>query len=301
MRILFGSDVFDYRIVDSGYEAEYEEAAQLGMKVELLSLELLLEGHAMKSVKRIQPAEEPEIIIYRGWMMKPESYEALYNELKKKNLLLINSPFEYSNGHYFPRSYEMIKDATPISYWMDVEALSTDYAPVHEMLKKFGQKPIIIKDYVKSRKHEWEEACYIPDASDKLQVEYVLNNFVERQGSDINGGVVFREYIELEQLSKHPLSGMPLSNEYRLFFLNHELLASAEYWDEASYHNVKPNLEPFIAISKRISSTFFTMDIAKTVEGNWVIIEIGDGQVSGLPEEMDRNQFYKNLKERMES
>lgn len=34
------------------------------------------------------------------------------------------------------------------------------------ILHEFGDRPVIIKDYVKSRKHEWLGACFIPDASD---------------------------------------------------------------------------------------------------------------------------------------
>nr|WP_237691075.1 ATP-grasp domain-containing protein [Paenibacillus caui] len=86
-------------------------------------------------------------------------------------------------------------------------------------MRIFKNKPVIVKDYVKSRKHEWEEACYIPDASDKQRVEMVLRNFIDRQGSELNGGIEIREFVSLEHLTKHPKSGMPLSNEYRLFFL----------------------------------------------------------------------------------
>jgi len=34
------------------------------------------------------------------------------------------------------------------------------------------------------------------------------------------------------------------------------------------------------------------MDVAKTKNGEWIIIELGDGQVAGLPDKADRLQFY---------
>ncbi|WP_420852162.1 ATP-grasp domain-containing protein [Paenibacillus hamazuiensis] len=37
------------------------------------------------------------------------------------------------------------------------------------------------------------------------------------------------------------------------------------------------------------------MDIAKTTSGEWTVIEIGDGQVSGLPSHADAEQFYKSI------
>jgi hypothetical protein len=37
------------------------------------------------------------------------------------------------------------------------------------------------------------------------------------------------------------------------------------------------------------------MDIAKTQSGEWIVIELNDGQMSGLSEN-DPNVLYKNLK-----
>ncbi|MFC0393516.1 ATP-grasp domain-containing protein [Paenibacillus mendelii] len=89
------------------------------------------------------------------------------------------------------------------------------------------------------------------------------------------------------------------SNEFRLFFLNHELLTSTEYWDEASYQQEQPSLNPFIELAQGIKSRFFTMDIAKTAGGDWVVIEVGDGQVSGLPIHTNIEQFYRSIKNHM--
>ena len=37
------------------------------------------------------------------------------------------------------------------------------------------------------------------------------------------------------------------------------------------------------------------MDIAKKKNGEWIIMELGDAQVAGLPESVDCDQFYKKL------
>ena len=37
--------------------------------------------------------------------------------------------------------------------------------------------------------------------------------------------------------------------------------------------------------------------IAKKENGEWIIMELGDGQVSGLPDNADTDIFYYNLKE----
>ena len=40
------------------------------------------------------------------------------------------------------------------------------------------------------------------------------------------------------------------------------------------------------------------MDIARTAKGEFIIIELGDGQVAGIPENMDKDIIYRSIKER---
>ncbi|WP_341278762.1 ATP-grasp domain-containing protein [Paenibacillus sp. FSL H8-0537] len=138
---------------------------------------------------------------------------------------------------------------------------------VLDAVEVFGQGPIILKDYVKSRKHDWNEACYIPDASNTKKLLKVVKKFVELQGDELNEGLVFKEFVNLEFLSYHPQSGAPLSKEFRIFFLEGKPLITMEYWDEGIYDENKPDLAPFIEIAKKINSHFFTMDIAKVENG----------------------------------
>ena len=41
------------------------------------------------------------------------------------------------------------------------------------------------------------------------------------------------------------------------------------------------------------TSNFLTMDVAQKKDGNWIIMELGDGQVSGLPDNADKVFFIK--------
>jgi hypothetical protein len=130
--------------------------------------------------------------------LKPKNYENLYNRLQKKNIILINNPVAYKNGHWLPNSYDKIKDCTPYSNWIHIENLKNDFDQIYRNLSEFGNKPIIIKDYVKSRKHEWNESFFTPDASDRNHATIVIKNFIDRQGEHINEGIVFREFVNLD-------------------------------------------------------------------------------------------------------
>jgi hypothetical protein len=48
-------------------------------------------------------------------------------------------------------------------------------------------------------------------------------------------------------------------------------------------------------VAPRIESRFFTMDVARRTDGQWIIMELGDAQVAGLPERLDPNRFYEAL------
>ena len=43
----------------------------------------------------------------------------------------------------------------------------------------------------------------------------------------------------------------------------------------------------FIEVARQIQSRFFTMDIAQRSDGEWMIVELGDAQVAGLPRETE--------------
>lgn len=298
MKILFCSDPFDKTKVDENYAREYKSAKEQGLETALLHIEELIHHeNANAATKSVKEAAEKATAIYRGWMLKPAQYEKLYAALQRKNIQLINTPEQYVHCHHLPEAYDLLKDHTPLSVWLDKSELDDSFANVHAALQIFGQAPIVVKDFVKSRKHEWLEACYIPDASDEAHVAQVTKRFLERQGDDLHEGVVFREFVELDFLAYHSQSGMPLSKEYRVFFLDGTPLFLVPYWEEGDYGELRPDLSPFLAVAKRVKSRFFTLDLAKRKDGGWIILEWGDGQVSGLPDRADVVvPFYEKIK-----
>jgi hypothetical protein len=88
---------------------------------------------------------------------------------------------------------------------------------------------------------------------------------------------------------------MPLTREYRVFFLDGSAVSAFNYWDEGQYEGDGPPLDEFLSVAREVRSRFFTMDVAERKDGDWIIIELGDGQVAGLPENADVNQLYRAL------
>ena len=163
----------------------------------------------------------------------------------------------------------------------------------------FGARPVMIKDFVKSRKHEWADACFIPSAADRDAVETVVGRFLEIQGDDLNEGLVFREFVEFRPVGVHPRSGMPLTEEYRIFWLDARPIFWSAYWEAGDYAGISPPLELFAETGAAVESRFFSMDVARQIDGAWLIVELGDGQVSGLPRNEDARFFYEAIPTRM--
>jgi hypothetical protein len=293
MKILFCEDTINHNVVDEAFSHEYENAKNNGFDVILYNFD-------DKSSNRIIVNNEKEPVIYRGWMINPVDYKILYYDLLSKNYILINDPIQYRNCHFLPDSLKYIGNYTPKTIFQKIENESS-ISTLVEKVKIFSGKSVIIKDYVKSEKHYWDTAFFVENSNDTIKLTETINNLIELKENDLNEGIVIREYIELNNLTKHSKSGMPLSEEYRLFFYKNKLLCIFNYWKEGNYNINKSDTKHFEEIAETVESNFFTMDIARKKDGNFIIIELGDGQVSGVPEMGDSFILYKNIKEMQNS
>jgi hypothetical protein len=293
MLLLMCSDPFDDRRVDDDWAAERATARAHGHVIELVHWESVVTGEGARAVRRVTARESYERAIYRGWMLTPEQYRVLFEALRERGVELIGSPERYAWAHTLPGWYEALTDVTPRSVVVPFAAggeLGEALAAARELIAGCPNG-IVVKDFVKSRKHEWHEACFIPDAE---AIERVTRTFVERQG-EVVGGLVFREFVPLQSLGPHPKSGMPMSLEIRVFALHGTVLAVMPYWAESADSNVDLPTEFLADVLARIGDSFVTIDLARTRAGHWIVMEVGDGQVSGLPRPADAELLYSAL------
>ena len=293
--ILFCESPLQKNQVDEDYNDEFIAARENGFKTLLFNFEDLISAdRSSEATSRITTNDKLVKVIYRGWMLTPKQYSLLYSNLLIKNYILINTVDEYQNCHYLPNSLKYIESRTPKTVF---EKFNYENS-VDKLIAKskiFGGRSVIVKDYVKSEKHNWETACFVKDASNVDNLKLTIKNLINLRGKHLNEGIVIREFLELNNLIIHSKSGMPLTEEYRLFFLNKKLIGIYDYWEEGDYKFSKPDTTEFEEIAKQIESNFFSMDIARLKSGELVIIELGDGQVAGLPDKTNRDEFYKQF------
>ena len=297
--VLFCCDPDSRGRPEPAYQPEADAAAACGADVVLVDHDRWVRGDLGQATRAVRRFDARRVGVYRGWMVTPEQYAALYDTLAQRNLHLVNDPTAYRRCHHLPESYAAIEGSTPRSIWIPADE-GFELDSLMARLRPFGDASLILKDYVKSVKHAWEEACFIPCASDRDHVARVVRNFLAWQGEDLNGGLVFREFVELVSLGAHPQSGMPLTEEYRVVVLRGEILSCFPYWDADDYAvSTPPPLTWLRSIATRVDSRFFTMDVARRTDGGWIVVELGDAQVAGFPDHVDAGALIRSLCERL--
>lgn len=161
--------------------------------------------------------------------------------------------------------------------------------------------PLVVKGRANSRKQEWLKKMFAPNflAASLIASELMCDPLIGPQG------VIARQYVPLESFET-ALSGMPLANEWRCFYLGGERVCHGYYWgqidDWSKVDAARPDFEthglPFAdELGRRASSgiTFCAIDVAKTQDGRWMMVELNDGNMSGLNGSISAADLYGGI------
>lgn len=288
MHILFPQNPMMRKLPESIFEADFDAANECGFPCLLFAEHTLsLEG-AEYAVKYL-PSGDGCDLLYRGWILTEEVYRQFHAALMARGYRLVSTPEQYAEVTYFPNYHPKIREHSPAAVWTD----TPDAYAAWSASRKLGDGPFVIKDHIKSAKHLWQDACFIPKAAGRETFEWVADNLLSEQGKSFNRGFVVKQYVPLRACGQGPRE-YPQCEEYRLFFWRGKLLVASHY------HNQIANpvdWTPFEQLAGRFDAPFFSMDIAQTEAGNWVIVDMGAGECSSLPPSLPASQFYQRLAE----
>lgn len=283
---------------DDMFEKEYEAAKQYG-KVFFFNIEDFSKNTEI--LTRLPYSDTlGEEIFYHGWMMNSDQYQRFYLTLKSKGYELTNNHLQHAACNYFNGWYPSIRDMSPYSIMIDNNNLRT-ILDAALSLRKETSSALIIKDAVKSLKHDWFEACFIPEHANALEMAKIIGTFLEAKQShnDLNLPVVLRKFENLKSLGTHAKSKMPISYEFRTYIRNGNIFYQSPYWEDKYPTAEEPPVDFVKKIANKIytscGSNLFTIDTAFKEDGTWICIEVGDGQVSMLPDQANKNDFFKKL------
>lgn len=220
--------------------------------------------------------DEPILGIWVGVIPTVEHYQAVFHSALKKNIQLVNTPQQHQFAMEFDHFYPHLEDLTPKS--IIIESLSD--IPTTSSKIDF---PVFVKGSVKSNKDGGWSAVVANDIDElTILAEKIFSNIHRSRGK-----VIIRELIDLKTVATDP-NGFPIGREYRAFVYKGVVLSYGFYWDEyddpeklsgADKQAFKNLLQE---TAKRVDVPFLSIDIGQRANGAWIIIEIGDGQFSGL-------------------
>jgi len=216
-------------------------------------------------------------------------YKELEQDILNQGSKLINTYSEHLYVADLQNWYYDLQNETPV----------TMFTPEDTFL--FGRPPFVVKGETNSRKFQWNTHMFALNKIDAVDIanELLQDSLLSTQN------IYVRQYVPLVKLAEG-LNGMPITEEYRFFILDGYILSGAFYWS-SHVADVEKVPDPwsvpgffdwFDEVLNRTCTKirFYVVDVARTAEGKWIVIEMNDGQMSGLSEN-DPTILYGAMKE----
>lgn len=215
-------------------------------------------------------------------------YKELENDVERMGASLINA---YRQHRYVADVTNWYYDLDGITFktWNRVEEI-----PISET------GPFVLKGETNSRKFLWKTHMF---ANDRASIGHVLCNLMN---DSLIGQqkIVIRKFEKLHTYDVEQLSGPPVTNEWRFFICDGRVLSGGFYWSGhveqiiEKYGKIERPPESIITdVICRVADNirFYVVDVAQLEDGSWIVVELNDGQMSGLSE-VNADELYSNLK-----
>jgi hypothetical protein len=229
---------------------------------------------------------ESRVLCRNNFVIGRYSVLPLYAELERDLALL---------GSRLINSYEQHRWIASFDYYRALSKYTPETWDDENIYQCRHQGPFVVKGKTKSRKWQWKTHMFAKTKSDALQLAQRLKDDAEIGEQ----GVVYRKYVPLRTFGLGR-DEMPVTNEWRFFYFKTQRLSYAYYWpgsdflDKASIPSHGIQLADEIAAIACNFADFFALDLAETEQGDWILIEVNDGQTS-VPSEHDLDELYGNL------
>lgn len=230
-----------------------------------------------------QRTKIPEGSLVVGRMSVLPFYRELEIDIKNRGCQLINTY----------RQHQFIAD---MREWC--QALGDLTPKLYERLQDLPEVgPFVLKGQTNSKKHLWNTHMFAETRRDAVIVAGRL-----AEDTLLNDQVIYaRDYVPLKRLMT-AFNELPITEEYRFFVCKGKIVCGAFYWAshaddlaEVPDANSVPT-EFLLQAIDRIGdkANFYSLDVARKEDGGWMVVEINDGQMSGLSMNSPA-VFYSNL------
>lgn len=257
------------------------------MKAQILLRPGLAEGGEFEAASTYLPTVRYRTEISPGSLVIPRYsslpyYDELEQDVRRLGGTLINT-------------YEQHRWIADFHYYNELRNFTFETWTESTISRAPADIAYVVKGRTNSRKFQWRSSMFAENRRRAVEIgaDLYADSMIGTQG------ILYRRYVPLKKVEEG-INGMPMSNEYRFFFLRDAILASSFYWAIAENVPVgipaaATNLAKKIAVIAAAHTNFFVLDIAETEAGDWVLVEMNCGTMSGLSL-IDPVDFYSNLK-----
>lgn len=205
-------------------------------------------------------------------------YQEVEFDLNVFNAKLINSYNQHNYVAFF-------------DYYKDIEQFTAQtWFRLEDVPKDSG--PWVVKGRTNSKKNLWKTQMFAEKWEDlvRIYLDLSIDPMLAEQG------IVIRKFLDFE-IVEYGLS-QPFFNEWRFFFYNGNLLSYGFYWSNSEI--IGTINQEGVDFAKKIAKIccskipFVVIDIGRLKTGEWKVVELNDGQQSGLSLN-DPEILYKNL------
>lgn len=237
------------------------------------------------------------LALLRGFMLSGNRRRLLQDACAQRGIKLTASPFEYEDVHYYPNAYDRLAAWSPRATWQEVDPAVVGpetFANAVATVLSWQCTHVVLKDYVKSAKATGQRFMQVL-ADAELPDEAC--DFVKARGCRFNRGVVFKEHVEL---SRYATRGGYVTNEWRIWFM-HAVVAEVvpnSYQDEQAMSPPQAFLDALCSVAAAFPNPYISIDVAETAQlSQWIVLEAGDGGVSGPGPGQDLRLHWQKLRE----
>jgi hypothetical protein len=246
----------------------------------LNDVEIQIASKYFKIIDDLEKICENDLIIAR-YSAEP-FYEDLEQAIIDKKAILVNSYAQHQYLSNIKFWYQDLIGFTPETWfdWTDIP-------------NNCGQ--IVVKGNTYSKKHQWNELMFAENKNKALEVSKKLS----KESLMKNQELCFRKFLSLKKY-KILNSGLPITKEFRVFVIYDQIIATGFYWSEhlEQIPNSQEAPNNFLqSIIRKIGNkaNFYTIDVAQCEDNSWVVIELNEGQMSGLSC-ISIDNFYSSVK-----
>lgn len=214
--------------------------------------------------------QEGEVCVLRTGALP--NYAELYAEYVELGLRPIHTPEQHLLASELKAWYPLIADLTPKSICVDTFP-SADFID-----QEFGW-PVFIKGSRQTSKHNPQTSIIrSPEQYQQAQIEYQRDPILHWQS------IAIRQFVELQPVSGEVAGKILPSLEFRTFWWFGSCVGWGRYWYQVAPYEA-PDIQEGLALAQaaaeRLGVPFLVVDIAKTLAGDWIVIECNDAQESG--------------------